>query len=406
MDAETAEMRQTRNDLRKALSNPGITNISFFSGANTRFQFTQVSDLSNIEDEFIIDEQKEQEETVNKHSNDQDKAQETKELHESQIQSRIYEKFASDSSQIDIEKMEEAYVNLLKYRADFVPLINRSIRNCAETLTEISPLIDEPQSLRVFLVLWIYPMLGTVSMDKAIDTFSLAVLRLPSAMRDILMKWIARDVPKHIFASRMIKPLMTHLENAVHLLDRSDTPRVVATLAQTLGILYRINSTCQKVPHTDFHSHVISDLPMQILANDFVRWVQDPTASRSFTICSHAFLLTADAKRRILQAEAQFKMRTQIQNAITMSLFTGGNLNEAPYFVLRIRRDHLLHDTLVQISSASPQDVQKPLKIVFAGEEGVDAGGVTKEFFQLLVTQLFDINYAMFAFKDDTRIYW
>lgn len=40
--------------------------------------------------------------------------------------------------------------------------------------------------------------------------------------------------------------------------------------------------------------------------------------------------------------------------------------------------------------------MQKPLRVAFRGEEGVDAGGVTREFFQLLVMNLFDPQFAMF----------
>ena len=31
------------------------------------------------------------------------------------------------------------------------------------------------------------------------------------------------------------------------------------------------------------------------------------------------------------------------------------------------------------------------------GEEGIDEGGVQKEFFQLIVRQMFDLNYGMFT---------
>lgn len=33
-------------------------------------------------------------------------------------------------------------------------------------------------------------------------------------------------------------------------------------------------------------------------------------------------------------------------------------------------------------------DLRKKLKVVFRGEEGVDEGGVAKEFFQLLIVQV------------------
>jgi hypothetical protein len=39
-------------------------------------------------------------------------------------------------------------------------------------------------------------------------------------------------------------------------------------------------------------------------------------------------------------------------------------------------------------------DLKKPLRVKFVGEQGVDQGGVQKEFFQLLIHQLFDLNFG------------
>jgi ubiquitin-protein ligase E3 A len=36
------------------------------------------------------------------------------------------------------------------------------------------------------------------------------------------------------------------------------------------------------------------------------------------------------------------------------------------------------------------------MKVKFVGEEGVDEGGVSKEFFQLITKEMFDPNFSMF----------
>ena len=38
----------------------------------------------------------------------------------------------------------------------------------------------------------------------------------------------------------------------------------------------------------------------------------------------------------------------------------------------------------------NPIDLRKQLRVEFSGEEGIDEGGLQKEFFQLLVEKLFD----------------
>ena len=54
-----------------------------------------------------------------------------------------------------------------------------------------------------------------------------------------------------------------------------------------------------------------------------------------------------------------------------------------------------MDDTVVQLRSVHPSALKKPLKVKFDGEEGVDAGGVRKEFFQLLSHAIFDVNYGV-----------
>lgn len=60
---------------------------------------------------------------------------------------------------------------------------------------------------------------------------------------------------------------------------------------------------------------------------------------------------------------------------------------------------HRLQDALDEIARQKPRDVFKPLRVHFIGEDGIDAGGVKKEFFQLLVTELLCPDYGMLIFQ-------
>ena len=92
----------------------------------------------------------------------------------------------------------------------------------------------------------------------------------------------------------------------------------------------------------------------------------------------------------------------QFEGAILRSLFVGAT---SPYLVVKVRRSHLIHDTLLQMGMRK-DDLKKPLKVQFAGEDGIDEGGVQKEFFQLIFAQIFDVSYGMFTYDDDSRLYW
>ena len=52
-----------------------------------------------------------------------------------------------------------------------------------------------------------------------------------------------------------------------------------------------------------------------------------------------------------------------------------------------------------EISRQRYRDLTKPLRVHFIGEDGIDAGGVKKEFFQLLVTELLCPDYGMLVYQ-------
>ncbi len=63
------------------------------------------------------------------------------------------------------------------------------------------------------------------------------------------------------------------------------------------------------------------------------------------------------------------------------------------YLVLRVRRDCLVEDSLKSVSEVvgtGGEEIKKGLRIEFRGEEGIDAGGLRKEWFLLLVRDVFN----------------
>jgi E3 ubiquitin-protein ligase HUWE1 len=68
-----------------------------------------------------------------------------------------------------------------------------------------------------------------------------------------------------------------------------------------------------------------------------------------------------------------------------------------PTLNLSVRRDQVFHDSFRSLYFKSGDEMKfGKLNIRFHGEEGVDAGGVTREWFQVLSRQMFDPNYALF----------
>ena len=68
-----------------------------------------------------------------------------------------------------------------------------------------------------------------------------------------------------------------------------------------------------------------------------------------------------------------------------------------PPLQLSVRRDQVFLDSFKNLSYKSGEEIKYgKLSIRFHGEEGVDAGGVTREWFQVLSRQMFNPDYALF----------
>ncbi|GLC35097.1 hypothetical protein PLESTM_000279200 [Pleodorina starrii] len=150
------------------------------------------------------------------------------------------------------------------------------------------------------------------------------------------------------------------------------------------------------------------------LKEDFRKWKHPH--KYDFCFCKFPFMYDPGSKARILQMENQMSQVNELNSALMRGLFGGvgpspipGLLPDlCPFLVLRVRRGpYLVQDTLIQIHRAKETDsLKKPLKVKFIGEEGVDEGGVAKEFFQLLVRQLFNPDYGMFTADPTSHLHW
>ncbi|KAG1159830.1 hypothetical protein G6F37_004533 [Rhizopus arrhizus] len=68
-----------------------------------------------------------------------------------------------------------------------------------------------------------------------------------------------------------------------------------------------------------------------------------------------------------------------------------------PPLQLSIRRDYIFEDTYQQLQDRTGDEIRYgKLKVHFQDEEGVDEGGVSREWFSALARQMFDPNYALF----------
>lgn len=121
---------------------------------------------------------------------------------------------------------------------------------------------------------------------------------------------------------------------------------------------------------------------------------------------NYAFILTPATKTVGLYFDNRIQMYSQRRISFIQSV---AGQPTSPYLRLRVRRDHIIDDALVElemISIENPSDLKKQLVVEFEGEQGIDEGGVSKEFFQLVIEELFNPDYAMFTHQSETQTVW
>ncbi|KAF1804299.1 hypothetical protein V8B55DRAFT_1512912 [Mucor lusitanicus] len=281
----------------------------------------------------------------------------------------------------------------------------------------------ESKHLNIFIILFQCDFL----LDDQLDTSAFpelceAIVHLETDLQDQLCRYLVEpivasdestmhiDITKEDYAQEFRKTLDLFQQFVrKRLLYRSPSSNTtsngfspnsdpsVIDATKCIAALYRLNELEKYVSYTEFYNDAVNE--QLEIKEDFPNFKD----KKGFSFCDYPFMLNPAVKADVLKVESVFQMRHELQDAFFRALFQGVN---SPYLVLEIRRDHIISDTLLQLEEKSIHDLKKQLRVQFLGEEGVDEGGVQKEFFQLIVREIFDPKYGMFTFNDESRLCW
>ncbi|KAL1023398.1 hypothetical protein UPYG_G00040320 [Umbra pygmaea] len=157
------------------------------------------------------------------------------------------------------------------------------------------------------------------------------------------------------------------------------------------------------IPFEEFVNEPLNDVLE--MDKDFTFFKVDSESKFSFQTCP--FILNACTKSLGLYYDNRISMYSERRITALYSLVQGQQLN--PYLRLKVRRDHVIDDALVRlemIAMENPADLRKQLFVEFEGEQGVDEGGVSKEFFQLVLEEMFNPDIGMFTYDESTKLFW
>jgi len=283
-------------------------------------------------------------------------------------------------------------------------MVYNGMRLAMDKLKESPP---DMETLRFYLSFPLHPAFQEAEHAKDLHfVFAEKCLGLKGAAWKCMEKWIIYS------PTTWLETLITNYKKAVIPYLQLKSPSAAEThvlqiLLLFLRVLSRINSeNGYPVSYESFYIPEVGthhDLP-----ESYVAWLkavnQGVDVSSGFYICNYPFMFDPSAKETILKTDQAYTQQMAQQSAVIQMILSGQA--SIPYLVLIVSRNNIVQETITQLQMANTADLKKPLRVKFEDEEAEDAGGVTKEFFMLLIKEILNPDYGMFKEYDESNMIW
>jgi E3 ubiquitin-protein ligase HERC4 len=307
-----------------------------------------------------------------------------------------------DGAAIDYVTMKELYTSY-NDNDQMVNLFYDAIHDAILRVKKVVHLLDAKEDLRCIVLLLLNPQYlirrPSRTLNQYIELCSLFGQLTKRAMHNLSLL-ILDHLPSEVIVESIVQPTVWLFENELKLTGRGAVQEggVGLGLAKFLAGLHRNRGVCNarhiyEIKDSLFYCPYASSQSDEYFAKDFVAYTHEVEGMGDvFTFCKYSFFLTSVAKRRILRIESTIRMRTSMQHAVRRMIIAG--VPESRTLGIQIRRTNLLADSISIARKLREEDLRKPLQIKFHQEAGIDAGGVKREYFALLVEEAFDPNYG------------
>uniref|UniRef100_A0A8D0G4C5 HECT-type E3 ubiquitin transferase n=1 Tax=Sphenodon punctatus TaxID=8508 RepID=A0A8D0G4C5_SPHPU len=178
----------------------------------------------------------------------------------------------------------------------------------------------------------------------------------------------------------------------------------IQSAAKVLSLLNAANSLASPsiIPYTDFCNSTLDHID---LMEEYHNW-QCYGNSHRFSFCQYPFIISIAAKKVIIQRDSEQQMISIARQSLVDKVSRRQRPDMNMLFLnLKVRWMHLVSDSLDELTRKRG-DLKKKLKVTFVGEAGLDMGGLTKEWFLLLIRQIFHPDYGMFTYHKDSHCHW
>ncbi|XP_015194984.1 probable E3 ubiquitin-protein ligase HECTD2 [Lepisosteus oculatus] len=178
----------------------------------------------------------------------------------------------------------------------------------------------------------------------------------------------------------------------------------IPSATRVLSLLNAANTISNPplIPFTDFYNSSLDHIDIM---EDYQTW-QCYGNSQRFSFCQFPFILSIGAKKMVIQRDSEQQMISLARQSLVDKVSRRQRVDMNLLFLnIKVRRLQLVRDSLDELSRKRA-DLKKKLKVTFVGEAGLDMGGLTKEWFLLLIRQIFHTDYGMFTYLKDSHYHW
>ncbi|XP_053317578.1 probable E3 ubiquitin-protein ligase HERC6 [Spea bombifrons] len=240
--------------------------------------------------------------------------------------------------------------------------------------------------------------------------FASAVNNLNKNALKILVKlWSSMKAPDFEKQIQLLKA------SVVRAVQSNQMDSKTKELLEMLKKLYKANMKANCI--VPINSFCINELcPFIILPKDLSNWrlwqsrSDEDENQMPVIYCRYPFIFNFITKVQALhidsvQKQELIKLKAHEQIVLNR-LQMNSDLPKIPIFHLRVRRSHLVEDTLHKLSIVEDCDLQKQLQVEFIGETSSNPTAVVIEFFLRVFEEMVNPDYGLFRYSDPLLPMW
>ncbi|CAD8051862.1 unnamed protein product [Paramecium sonneborni] len=310
------------------------------------------------------------------------------------------------------------------FNGSYESICNNNLRLNIEMVNEINKFIDyktlkdwinnlyklknkSPLKLRSVFIIFHFNCFDQIITEQYSNELFDFVFQLDKESKNTLSKYLTQ-LPNQQFnniVETLIKNLATFVykqsSQFIQLLQKEDI-KYLRDQLELLQIFQQSNEKLRRINSDKFIMKEVTKLYPQkgdlMEYRQFVSFINQQYENYYFTFCQYSWIIPIEFKQQILTLDSRINQRNQGD-------FFLQQIGLAPSIQLLIDRNDIVNNALEQLSKPG-LNLKSKLLIVFKGEEGIDQGGLTREFFSLLTQKLFDIQFTMFVTRNNNTVLW